>query len=200
MAGNLYAAFVGSEDDTVPAASALTNTPAKQNPYEQFVQSDTSTAASAPAAEALKQSVSTQGDLPQLKPWTPTLGDKFSDVLSKIRTSSPVETLLGRTPEEISAIPAGEDATTTHDAGVMGLFTNKKPIINPVENPTTTGQGFKNLAAEIVNSVASPGGIATLAVGGEAAPVIKRLMERALGCKALKTPMTPSSKLSKTHP
>ena len=110
-----------------------------------------------PAANALKQS----SEIPQLKPWTPTLGDRFSGVLNRIRTSAPVESLIGRTPAEIAANPALESAPTTTDAGVMGLFQSKKPLVTPYENPTTAADGLHNWAAGVVNSVASPGGIAT---------------------------------------
>jgi hypothetical protein len=84
----------------------------------------------------------------------------------QIRESRPVGTLLGRTPEEIAAIPAAESATTTHDVGAMGLFSSKTPVIKLYSNPQTVLDGLHNWAGNVINSVASPGGWATMAIGG----------------------------------
>jgi len=96
----------------------------------------------------------------------PNFRQRLGDIAYQVRRSQPVETLLGRTPEEIAATPAAESAPTTHDTGVMGLFTSKKPLVEMYPNPKTALDGLHNWAASVVNSVASPGGLATLAVGG----------------------------------
>src|ERR1035437_10453523 len=63
-------------------------------------------------------------NLPQLSQWNPTLADKARMLAHEVRTSRPVEALRGRTPEEIAAAPALDSASTTHDAGAMGVFSN----------------------------------------------------------------------------
>ena len=130
---------------------------AKQKPWEMFSKApaETKTATTAPRA-----------DTAQIGAYTPTIGQRASDAFRSLRTSGPVEKLMGRTEAEKAAIPALESAPTTSDEGVMGLFTNKKQIIPRVDQPKTVMQGVQNLASEIADSVASPGSIALMAATG----------------------------------
>ena len=121
-----------------------------------------------------------QSSPPTISQWNPTLIQKIEGLGRSIRQSRPVETLLGRTQEEMAAIPAAESATTTHDAGVMGLFTSKKPLVEMYPaSDTSVSAGIHNWAAGVVNSIASPGGLATLALGG--APSTPAIVNKAIG-------------------
>jgi hypothetical protein len=174
----------------------------KQKPWEQFAQKKPWDLYSKAPAET-KSATATpppRFDTAQMSAYTPTLRQRASDAFHALRTSQPVETLLGRTDAEKAAVPALQSAPTTSDAGAMGLFTNKKQIIPRVDQPKTVMQGVQNLASEIADSIASPGGIALMAAtgGGSAvataeeqfaakmAPVAKKLMDlgfRAQGVK-----------------
>lgn len=129
--------------------------------------------------------VSAEPSIPQLSQRNPTIGQRVSDLLHELRTSQPVEKILGKTPEEIASNPALESAPTTTDAGLMGIFENKKPIIEPKENPQTIMDGVHNLAASVVNSVASPGGFATMGLGS--APLaVQKVVGAAFGAQGAK--------------
>lgn len=128
-------------------------------------------------------------NVPQLSQWNPTLMDRVRDIAHDVRTSAPVETILGRTPEEIAANPALDSAPTTHDAGVMGLFDNKTPILKPYPNPTTALDGLHNWAAGVVNSVASPGGLVTVPLTGPAkvmGPIVQKALLLTFGAQGAK--------------
>ena len=129
------------------------------------------------------------GSGPQMSQRNPTLMDQVRDIANDIRTSGPVETLLGKTPQEIAANPALESAPTTTDAGVMGLFENKKPLEQPYDHPITALDGLHNWAAGVVNSVASPGGIATVPLTGPAkvmGPIVQKALLLTFGAQGAK--------------
>ena len=126
---------------------------------------------------------------PQLKAWTPTLGERFGNLLHEVRASGPVEKIMGRTPEEIAATPAAESAPTTHDEGAMGLFSNTKPMEPLYDQPKTALEGLHNWAAGVVNSVASPGGLATAPLTGPAkimGPVVQKALLLTFGAQGAK--------------
>lgn len=116
--------------------------------------------------------------------YNPSLMQRGADLLHSIRTSGPVEKVMGPTDEEEAANPSGEVAPTFSQHGVMGLFESKKPLLEVPENPKTAVEGLHAWAANVVNSVASPGGIATLPLGGGAAPaIVKKALGLAFGAQ-----------------
>lgn len=115
---------------------------------------------------------------PQLHTYSPTIGDKVSGWLHDIRTSEPVEKIMGQTQEELEANPPLESAPPTTTQGVMGGFESTKPVLDVPENPQTFAEGLHATGANAVNSVASPLGVATLPLGGGATPL---LVKQALG-------------------
>lgn len=129
---------------------------------------------------------------PQMSQYNPTLTQKAGDLLHSIRTSGPVEALMGQTDEELAMNPPAEGAAPMKIHGVMGGFEEKNPLSegidkltgvdpetnNSYENPKTALEGLHNWAASVVNSVASPLGIATSFAGGPGTPM---LVKKALG-------------------
>jgi len=116
--------------------------------------------------------------IPQMREYHPTFGQRISDTLHSLRTSGPVEAIMGQTEDELAANPPLESAPPTTKSGVMGIFESTKPLLDVPENPKTAMEGLHAWAANVVNSVASPGGIATLPMGGPATPM---LVKKALG-------------------
>ena len=140
--------------------------------------------------------------IPQMSQRNPTLMDRVRDIGDDIRTSRPVETLLGRTAQEIAAEPAAEGAPTTHDAGVMGLFSNKTPIVPDYEDPKTALDGLHNWAAGVVNSVASPGGLATAPLTGPAkimGPIVQKALLLVFGAQGGKLSYDAAKDLVQKH-
>lgn len=126
---------------------------------------------------------------PQLSAYTPTLMQRAGNLYDDVRRSPMVEKVLGRTPDEIASAPALDAAPTTADAGVMGLFDSKKPLVQPYDNPTTALDGLHNWAAGVVNSVASPGGLATVPLTGPAkimGPIVQRALLLTFGAQGAK--------------
>lgn len=138
-----------------------------------------------PASTALVPPLSSSNPDGEISQYNPTFRQRAADLLSKVRRSAPVETLLGRTSDEIASNPSSPDAPTTQDAGVMGLFDSKKPLVTPYKNPTTALDGLHNWAAGVVNSVASPGGFATAEIGSAPA-LVKKALGIAFGVQGAK--------------
>jgi hypothetical protein len=125
--------------------------------------------------------------VPQLNQYNPTLLERGRDLLSRVRRSDSAERILGRTPEEIAANPASPDAPTTTDAGVGGLFQSKKPVVQLYDNPTTALDGLHNWAGSVVNSLGSPGGLATAPIAAVRLPaLVAKALALAFGAQGAK--------------
>ncbi len=122
---------------------------------------------------------------PQISEYHPSIRQRISDFLSDMRRTGPVETVMGRTADEIANSPSSPDADTLHDAGLMGVFDSKKPLITLYDNPQTVSEGVHNLAAGVVNSVGSAGGFATMGMGSAPA-IVQKAAGVAFGAQGVK--------------
>lgn len=122
---------------------------------------------------------------PQLSEFHPTLRQRFSGLLHDIRTSEPVEKILGQTPDELAANPPGDVSPTYSTHGVMGLFESKKPLLDVPENPKTATEGLHAWAANVVNSAASPAGmaLAPLTIARTTPAIVKKALGIAFGAQ-----------------
>lgn len=107
-----------------------------------------------------------QSEIPQLKPWNPTLLDRLQQFGQNIRQSGPVESLLGPTDQEKAGQPVASNPNRISTEGLLGALSSD-------EKTTALGESAANLLKTvssnqpqniILDHVAKLGGV----VGGSA--------------------------------
>lgn len=107
-----------------------------------------------------------QSEIPQLKPWNPTLLDRLQQFGQNIRQSGPVESLLGPTDQEKAGQPVASNSNRISTEGLLGALSSD-------EKTTALGESAANLLKTvssnqpqniILDHVAKLGGV----VGGSA--------------------------------
>ena len=110
-----------------------------------------------PAASALVPPINS--DTPQLSQYNPTIGQRASDLLSSVRRSQPVETLLGKTPDETAqmleprptgiipnVVKAAKDIPKVADLSPADLMGDQSTVAGGVNKALLSQVNLGNLA------------------------------------------------------
>lgn len=91
-------------------------------------------------------------DVPQLKPFTPTIGQRISNAASSLRRSQPIESILGKTPEETAQMleprPTGLIPNVVKAAKEIPKVASVSPADVFPEQKTVLGGASKELLSQ----------------------------------------------------